>query len=811
MRLAMRIGWPHRERWPIAILAVLTALLLRNALFRGQVFCERDIGFWWYGRVEAFVRSVVAGALPVWDPYTTFGLPLLASPGAQALYPPTWVSLVVSTSTFVTIYMAGHLFFSGIGLWTFARRLGLSAPGALLAAALWTTSGPLLSLVNIWLHFGGAAWIPWVLLATDCALRNPGALRTLALGATLAGQVLSGSVDMCAMTGPLAAIYALRFFDWRQPTSLANRRRLAAGLLALLFAAALSAAQWVPAVELLRASARTAVSEAVRTRWSLHPASLLQCLLPVLPQALPLLPWVKELLFDGGEPLLGSVYVGLAALPLAAASALGRRKDLAAQLGVLALASVLVALGRHSVFFGALIAVLPPLGMLRYPSKAIILLPLAWALLAGLGLDVWRERGLSWSRRMQLTVLVPALAGTMGALGALWLISSRAESLGDLFLSPEVPFVRVLAPTAARLGWAVLLCAGATGLAFLRAGTPRGAALGAASVAALAVLDLFLAHQSLNPTVDRERFERPPATLAYIEPDRPKRIYAFDYGPRLRGQPYRRPAMEDPFELAPGGGPHRRAEKAVGLQTYLYATAATRWGLSSSYGIDLQGAAPRYLTNLNMVLWASQETPEFLRLLQLGGVSYVLALHTEGLEELAPLAILPGPFARPIRLFSVPHPLPRTYAVGKARVAEGLAAYKTLVDPGFDPWREIVLPSGPVPSGNAPFAGTSELRELLTDRVTIEAALDQPGYVVLLDAWDPGWRATVDDLDAPVLRANTAFRAVAVPAGRHRVELHYRPRSVRVGLLVSAAALLLGAALAARWWAARREERPTTP
>ncbi len=55
---------------------------------------------------------------------------------------------------------------------------------------------------------------------------------------------------------------------------------------------------------------------------------------------------------------------------------------------------------------------------------------------------------------------------------------------------------------------------------------------------------------------------------------------------------------------------------------------------------------------------------------------------------------------------------------------------------------------------------------------------------------------------APVLRANVAFRAVSVTAGRHEVELLYRP-SVEIGLGVSAATLL-GLAGGVFLWARRR-------
>src|SRR5205823_14407560 len=68
----------------------------------------------------------------------------------------------------------------------------------------------------------------------------------------------------------------------------------------------------------------------------------------------------------------------------------------------------------------------------------------------------------------------------------------------------------------------------------------------------------------------------------------------------------------------------------------------------------------------------------------------------------------------------------------------------------------------------------------------------------------PGWRARVDGATARILRADHAFRALALTVGPHRVELAYAPLSFRLGAALSA----LGLALVALFARARR--RPPT-
>ena len=65
---------------------------------------------------------------------------------------------------------------------------------------------------------------------------------------------------------------------------------------------------------------------------------------------------------------------------------------------------------------------------------------------------------------------------------------------------------------------------------------------------------------------------------------------------------------------------------------------------------------------------------------------------------------------------------------------------------------------------------------------------------LLTDAHYPGWEATLDGAPATIYAADGLFRGVFVPAGEHEVVFAFRPRSYRLGAIVSL--LGLGVALA---------------
>ena len=76
------------------------------------------------------------------------------------------------------------------------------------------------------------------------------------------------------------------------------------------------------------------------------------------------------------------------------------------------------------------------------------------------------------------------------------------------------------------------------------------------------------------------------------------------------------------------------------------------------------------------------------------------------------------------------------------------------------------------------------------DEVRIEASLPRPGFLLLLDTYFPGWTASVNGRPTRIFRADYNFRAVSLPAGKSTIRFSYRPKSLRIGMALSAMSLL---------------------
>jgi hypothetical protein len=765
----------------LALIGLVVVVL--PGVFRGGALYLRDINMVWLPQAESFVRNVAAGGGPLWDPYSGFGRPLLADPRAEILYPPTWLNLVVRPATYYALFAVAHLLLAGAGMWRLARGEGLGTPAAAAAAGLWVASGPLLSLVSMWHHLAAAAWIPWIVSTCDEVAGRPSRRAVVMAAAAVAVQVLAGSPDITVLT--LLIVFAR--VAGALATADETRRRRVARLGALVgagvLAAALSAAQWIPTLDVVRRATRWSGGPTGSGTWSLHPQALPEILIPMRWADMPLTAPAMLALLENKEPWMRSVYLGAAAAGLVAAGLLtsGRRR---VSLGLLLVLAVALALGDHGPVY-PLVAAVPGARALRYPVKALLVAAFAWSLLAGAGLQAL----LDGSRRARAGTMATAVAVAAGLLAARWVVPAVRPGiggLGSLFAAPPPAWVGP--PVSVAAGFAMLTAA----VAWSR--DRASPAIVGLALALVAVGDAAWRHRALNPTASRALLAYRPDALRALDRRGGGRVYVYDYsidpGVDSRPHPWPYRLARQPADWTPS------AALVLGVHAYLNPPTAARWGVFGSYDLDILGFDSVPVDRLTRFLRTQEGTPGHLRLLQVGAVAQVLALEpAPWWTDLVPVTEVEGFFQDPIHVFRVPDARPRAYVVDGVRIADGEAALGMLVDPSFDPQREVVLPAGPGRSAGEGAAGTAAIQQMESDSVEVAVDMRREGRLVLVDAYDPGWRADVDDHRVEIERANVAFRAVAVPAGRHTVRFRYRPPAVGAGIVLSALALMAAAVL----------------
>lgn len=770
-----------KRSWPLLALLLAVASAYADALRPSRTFYDRDILGFWYPYVESFVRAVASGDGPLWNRYFGFGEPLLAVPNISPAYPPTWFNLILSPSSYYELLVVGHAIWAAVGAWRFARAVGLSNPSAVVAGLGFGIGGPLISTANLFHHFVGASFVPWVLLGIHAAAVAPGRRSALGLGLAVGGQVLSGSADMCLMSGLLA----FAVIPGRLAEASAGGRRTPA-LLTLgagaVLGLALSAIQWLPTAALLPGSHRAFSDPRSLAIWSVHPASLADVVVPRFVSDLPIRADLRQDLADGREPLLQSLYAGPVLLGLVALALV--RRATRGQLGwaLLLALTVALALGHHAPLHGWL-ATLPGFGMVRYPAKFFLPAAFCIALLAGSGVEVWRRPASEPDRRRGRRLAATASFGAV-LIAATAFALLRWPALLAPVLAVEADPARAAVSSAWKLSHAGAVAAAWAALAAWRFRHERAPWASTPLLVALVGLDLVVAGCKVNDLAPLELVRYRPATIATLERDGARRIHSV-----ASLQAECREVVQGP----PGWS--LRQMWMSGEVDRLRPPLAARWGLFGSFDGEFTGLGRAADWPVTIAAWSLRDTEAGARLLRIAGVTHVVwhgpeTVHPPGMTEVGRVA---SAFACPVRVFRIDRTLPWVYVVGAERAGDDVGA---LLDPRFDPLREVLIAGG-TPAGNASgFRGRAWVVEERANSVVVDLEVDRPGRLVLLEAFASGWRATVDGNPRSIERANALFRSVAVPAGRHRVRFAYRPTSVMLGAVFSCLGLLVAVALA---------------
>ncbi|HMC77226.1 MAG TPA: prepilin-type N-terminal cleavage/methylation domain-containing protein [Vicinamibacterales bacterium] len=804
-----------RPSRPWLVLSILLAFVPVYGVFTtSRIFFVRDLSFFFWSRHLWLRHTIFGGQAPWWDPYVAGGQSAIADALNQLLMPVT-VALRLLPSDIVAfnLWVALPLPLAAAGMYLFLGRRALPPAAAALGACAFALSGPVVSMLNTPNLAWSVALMPWVLFAADRIPPPPRlrwtsatAPRPLRAGAGLAVvfalQALCGEPVTWAATGVVAVGYGM--------ASASRRTILAAGSLAA--GALLAAAQLVPTAMAGVRAHRAAL--ATPDFWSLHPFALWETLTPRLfgdyyTTFLADLPWMGALNF-GRDPFFYSLYVGPLVLLVAGLGAAARFRRNVFWIAIL-FVFLVAALGGYTPLYPIARKLVPGLMYFRFPVKYIVVSLFACAVLVSEGFALLlppeggsREGEEEGARRgeaqqrvgLHILSWLPPSGGSAIAVATAVAIAGLVVSL-VLFLSPDLMLgaATALAETAhlkdvpagaeflARSGPSLLgRSAGLLLAGCLLAAVAARERLAAPALFVAVVADLLIANSGLNLTTDAAKLA-PPAW--YTATAGAQRLYI---GGRVRGymntaDPDATPTWQIPAESTAVEG---RMELNAELPM-----APSGWRVREALSYDLPYLWPaEYEAAVRRFEQAAQsERAAFLRR---SGVRRCVFPISES-RQFRVVADVPG---WNMRVFECDPGATRVFIASATELSPDPADLAWQREALFDPAltdevaRMAALPAATAPAGPyvPPF---TQIVQDGAGAVVVEASAGKGGVLVLRDSFDPSWRADVDGVPAPIVRANGLYRAVALPAGRHVIRFSYRPRDLVAGLIISGMTALL--------------------
>ncbi len=834
----------------LGLLALATAGFFWRILFAGAWMPAGggDLAALLYPTYHLAAQSLKSGIIPLWNPYLWSGTPFAADIQASLFYPINLIYFLLApevTYRGVMLLSVFHFWLAGVGMYLFlrgllpgrrweARRNGSVedrrdfAPVPLRPVAFWlaislpSLFGALAFMFSDYfiVHFGNlnliaqAAWLPFIFLFYHCSLseRRPGlavwAGVFMAIAAT-AGHIQPLLIITLGLGWDLLYHLGLTLIRWRSEKNTFSLRKqgsakhllrdcsfpLATLAITLLVGLGLAAFVLLPAYEMVAYTPRADYNYAQASAYSLPPAQLVGLLVPSFFGRDPATHWG---MWDRVE--VG--YAGVLTLLLASFALLGRTRvsesasqrvsestsqraiappsripsrspasgqvrvnestsrrvsELAEESGIstgriyrfasLAVFSLLLAMGGYTVLHGWLYGLLPGLGGMRAPARFVFLMDFALAALAALGLDALIRRP-DEQVRPALGRILRAAPWVVGAVTLFALPLAFYAVITSQDKDPVI-FARVSAAANGLVFFAGLLIVG-VGLFYLRQrGVTRPAMLGA-----LAVGLLFFDLASLGGGVD----------VGYDDPSR-----TFDH-----------PAVIQFLKSDPD---LYRIDSRTGVWHLWQPDTSLLHHIFDVGGLINPLNLADYDRYWNGIPSRSSPLYDFLN------AKYVIAAKDVTLDWEKFVPVFDGDPA--LNVYLNRRALPRALVVHRAiATPDHEAAYAALHAPGFDPATTVVVEGGEALNVTSSSAAAIRFDAFGLNEMQLHVETPADAYLVLSEVWYPGWRATVDGVPAPVLRANYAFRAVRLGPGQHQVRLTFAPGSWTIGLAISGLTLL---------------------
>ena len=759
------------------VLIGITLAFYHGLWLPGLVLIKRDAFRFFLPLKQYLYERLATGELPQWFPYEGLGRSFIGVTHTGVFHPFTALYFLFSVPNAYRAATLLSCLLAALGAFALGRMLNLSRAGSLIAGVSFALSGYVVSMTDNLLYLYSICVLPFYCATLEQALKNGGAW-TVAPAVIWATVFLNGDVQTGYYFGFIALLWTLA-----RPTGLYRKAlRLA---LVLCLAGLLASIQLGPAWEVFIASERAhpALFHSQSLDLSTHPLRLATV------WAAPIGTTVDQVAlsrFFFNTLKAGfwseSLYLGI---PMTGLALLGAwyRRDLK-MLAVLGSLALLLSLGQFGGLYDMFFHVVPLWSAFRYPEKLMGVVSFAAAMLAGAGVDALRQGKGALTPWFAAALLFLAIGGGLhtGAAGA-WVIGS--------FGAPA-DLAHAVTSSAARAFLFSAIAAAGVGIA--AAGLKHGALRAKLFLAVLlAILALDLSRVNL------EAYHTAPVEAATLTPPLARALQERE-GPLAPGR-FRIVSIYEEVLVWP-------KELMLPLGYHGAASVERRQALDHEHNAQfrIESVLP-YLSGYSSKFAETLNPRSGIEAAARLNVAYYIGrrYHLKDPRLATGLVAALPPYDLALFRNPVP-PKPRAYLSLKPERTTSPADPTALhARPDFLSGEVDVIETSAATMPGPAQGGLAVIERYDPEDVRVRVDTPQPAVLILLDAYEKGWTATLDGgAELPILRANALVRAVIVPAGRHVVAFSYQTPLLKAGAWASLTGVLLCLGLIAH---ARRRAR----
>jgi hypothetical protein len=743
-----------------------------------------DLVFQMYPWQYFIHQSIQGGFIPLWNPYSLAGLPFLANDQSSIFEITKLASYLFQIPAKDLILFSGFLtlLLAGFFTYLFTRNLKLNKISSLVSALAFMFSGP----VIVWLGYpltSTVIWLPFLLLCIDKIIKQPQKLWIGLFALAIGFQFFGGNPEISWFILFISALYALFRLNHYRPYK--NKYKIIlrkSGLLiiALFLGLAIASIQIIPTLEFLKQSEALSVGrggvagtnffQIISQEWnSWHNLKDIKHSLenfvllvypdffgnPVLKQYWGWLNYNESALYVGIIPLI----FALIALAGIFKKAKGKKK-------------LFFWISVSFICFGAFVS-LPILRLIAYLpvfkitaiGRLRFIFVFALAILAGYGIDYFlksNQKKQAKKKWIIFNIIYLAIIFLVVLAVWIWRKFTLQSVTQEMWYSEKILFLVIFILINIIL-WLLLFSQ-------IRSWKYN---LGKILLILLVAGELFYYGYNYHPAIPHNFVYPQTSAIQFLQ----------DNIGHYRLTSYK--------------------ESLENFSSSLLPNSSILWSLQDIRGYEIikvkrYEAFERHFGGLdNRFIYKFFDHKIFNTL----GVRYfVQGKDDPENTKLASIKNLPLVYiGESINIYENKEVMPRAFVVFNIHpVKDYYQAIDVFVNESFKPEMVALIETRNPENlssiyNNHPFTPyqSAKITNYSPHKIEIITEASKDGYLVLTDAYYPGWQAYLDGREVKIYPTNIAFRGLFVPQGKHQIIFKYHPNSFYYSIYISIIALVI--------------------